>query len=201
MLELSSATSAPLAALWLLVHLVLVVGATGRTGARVVELLLRRKTEVIAGVRREQRDAAERPVVPRLLDRALEGHVEDEALDVGVARVAVAAHGQAARAAQLGIRVQRRDRRPVARAVHGGPADERAPVEREAEHRLRQDTIGISSILAKLAAAQTNCPSPDATAYEAEDAAREAYNTASSCFDHGGASLPTSPRRQDDASS
>merc|ERR1719465_282792 len=40
---------------------------------------------------REERDAAERPVVPRLLDRALERHVEDEALDVGVARVAVAA--------------------------------------------------------------------------------------------------------------
>ena len=38
---------------------------------------------------------------------------------------------------QHAARVQRRDRRPVARAVDGGPADERAPVEREAEHRLR----------------------------------------------------------------
>ena len=39
---------------------------------------------------REERHAAQRPVVPRLLDRALQSDVEDEALDVGVARVAVA---------------------------------------------------------------------------------------------------------------
>ena len=42
---------------------------------------------------REERHAPQRPVVPRLLRSALERHVEDEALDVGVARVAVAAHG------------------------------------------------------------------------------------------------------------
>merc|ERR1719271_268932 len=47
----------------------------------------------LSGLVREERHAAQRPVVPRLLDRALEGHVEDEALDVGVARVAVAPHG------------------------------------------------------------------------------------------------------------
>ena len=42
---------------------------------------------------REERHAPQRPVVPRLLRSALQSDVEDEALDVGVARVAVAAHG------------------------------------------------------------------------------------------------------------
>jgi hypothetical protein len=44
-------------------------------------------------------------------------------------------------------------------------------------------------------------PTAAATLSHGKSSAREAYNTASSWFDHGGAPLPTSPRRQDDASS
>ena len=80
---------------------------------------------------REERHAAQRPVVPRLLRSALERHVEDEALDVGVARVAVASNRILVDGALVGAVLAEELDAPLDRLV----ADET----RHEEHRERHD--------------------------------------------------------------